>query len=112
MTLDSPTLGWLIIVVSAIGIYAFRISFIILWDWVDEVPDRLRFALTLVPPAVLATFIVPGVLAPGGTLTLAVENSRLFAAPIAIAVAYRTESILWTLVVGIGALLLWQTVVI
>lgn len=110
MTLDSSTVRWLIVGASAVGIYACRISFITLWHRVDEVPPRLEYALTLVPPAVLATFILPGVLAPEGTLSLTPANARLFAAPVAIVVAYRTENILWTLVAGIGALLVWQTV--
>lgn len=111
MTPDTATARWLVIVVAAVGVYALRSSFIVLWDRVEELPEEVTLALSLVPPAVLATFILPGVLSLGGDLTLNVKNSRLVAAPAAIIVAYRTESIFWTLVVGIGVLLLWQSAV-
>jgi len=112
MTSDVAITRWLIVGLAAVGIYALRCSFIILWDRVDEVPARVTYALSLVPPAVLATFIVPGVLAPSGNLSLSLDNARLVAAPVAIVVAYRTESILWTLASGVGVLLVWQTVVL
>lgn len=112
MTMESSAVRWLVIGVSALGVYALRVSFIALWDRLNDVPARVEYALALVPAAVLATFVVPGIFAPDGTMTLSPANGRLFAAPVAIVVAYRTESILWTLVAGVVALLCYQAVVL
>jgi branched-subunit amino acid transport protein len=52
------------------------------------------------PVAVLAAFVTPLVLAPGGTLEVSLHNAPLVAAVPTILVALRTKNLLLTVVVG------------
>jgi branched-subunit amino acid transport protein len=67
------------------------------------VPPRLERALRYVPAAVLAALVVPAVVAADGSPTL-LGNDRLLAGAAAALVAWRTESVLATIVVGMVAL--------
>ena len=71
-------------------------------------PKPVFDALRYVPPAVLATIIVPEVVRPDGqTLALTVENARLVAALLTVLVAWRTKNLLLTIVLGMLALWGW-----
>lgn len=95
---------WLAIVAIGIGTFLFRFSFLFLFEYLSDVPEGLERALRFVPPAVLAALVVPAVVIVEGDPALSVGNDRLLAAGIAAVVAWRTESILWTIVVGMVAL--------
>ncbi len=98
-----PTI-WLIIIGGTIGTFALRLSFIGAPDTLDALPDSVNRSLRYLPAAVLAALAVPAVLAPEGTLAIAANNARLPAAILAVAVAWRTESVFWTITVGMGTL--------
>ena len=100
---------WLIFLAAGLLTYAMRLSFILLWGKID-VPVWLQRALRFVPPAVLTAIFFPELFMPGGTLDLTPGNSRLIAGTLAVLVAWRTRSIVFTILVGMGVLLLIQYV--
>lgn len=65
---------------------------------------RLRALLAYVPPAVLSALVVPEVFVRDGELLLSANNPRLWAAAIAVLVAWRTRSVLATIAIGLAAL--------
>ncbi len=76
-----------------------------------DLPRPLLDALQFIPPAVLTAIIAPAVLMPDGeSLDLSPDNSYLAAGLVAALVAWRSKNLLLTLVVGMGALLLWRWV--
>lgn len=99
-------LVWTLIVLIGAGIYAFRLSFLQLRGLVDEFPPALERSLAYVPGAVLAALIFPALFTLDGTAG-GVLNPRAFAAGLAVVVAWRTKSMLATIVVGMGVL--WIT---
>lgn len=92
---------WTIIAVVGAGSIASRLSFIVLIGRLESVPPVVEELLRLVPPAVLAALILPTVVFTDGGVAV-VGNDRLLAAVIAAIVAWRTEDILATVVVGMG----------
>ena len=94
---------WLVIVAAGLGTYSLRLSFLALLGRVGAMPAAAQRALRLVPPAVLAALITPGVLRASGGLDL--WNARVAAAVVAAAVAVRTRHVAATL--GAGMIVLW-----
>jgi branched-subunit amino acid transport protein len=94
---------WIAIVAAGIGTFLLRASFLFLFERLGGVPPRLARALRYVPAAVLAALVVPALVAPDGTATV-VGNDRLLAGAVAAVVAWRTENVLATIVVGMVAL--------
>jgi branched-subunit amino acid transport protein len=97
-------------VMLAVGLLTFltRLSFILLQDkW--QPPAIVTRGLRFVPVAVLTAIFVPEILLVENQLALSLSNMRLMAGLIAILVAYKTKSALWTIAVGMGAfwLLTW-----
>jgi len=76
-----------------------------------EFPAWLITAMKFIPPSVLMAIIVPAVLMPDGTVAFAYTNSYLVAAIVAALVAWRTNNLLLTIVVGMASLWLWRLVV-
>ncbi len=99
---------WLVIIGMGIITYGIRLSMIVLLEKV-EIPTRLKQALRFVPPAVLSAIIFPELLQPGGRLDVSLGNERLMAGLLAMIVAWRTKNVLWTIIVGMAALWLLQT---
>ncbi|WP_227355350.1 AzlD domain-containing protein [Haladaptatus salinisoli] len=95
---------WLIILAAGVGTYLIRLSFIALFGLFDEVPERVERALRFVPAAVLSALVAPQLLYADGGVSLSPDNARLFAGALAALVAWRTEDILATLAVGMGAM--------
>lgn len=95
---------WLIIIGGTLGTFALRLSFIGAPDALDALPDGFNRSLRFLPAAVLAALAVPAVLAPEGSLAISPDNARLPAAILAVGVAWRTESVFWTIAVGMGTL--------
>jgi branched-subunit amino acid transport protein len=69
-----------------------------------EIPPRLSRVLRQIPPAALASLVVPALLRPNGQVDL--FQGRLWAGVLAALVAWRTRNIAITLVVGMGVLIL------
>lgn len=74
-------------------------------------PDSIFRALKFVPPAVLAAIILPAVLLQDGKMQISYTNAPLIASLVATIVAWRTKNLLLTIVIGMGALWLWQWLV-
>lgn len=89
---------WLAIVLSGAGTYAMRASFIALAHRMAEVPPAVQRLLRQIPPAALASIVVPALVRPEGSLDLL--QPRLAAGLVAAAVAWRTRNVALTLVAG------------
>lgn len=95
---------WAAIVGIGICTYAIRFSFIYLFGRIDAVPPRIQHVLRYVPAAVLAALVVPSVVTVQLPLTETLLDDRLIAGTIAALVAWRTEDVLYTIVVGMATL--------
>jgi branched-subunit amino acid transport protein len=97
---------WSLIVAMAAVTFALRVSFLLLHERISF-PPLVRRALRYVPYAVLAALVVPAVLNTGaGEQPAGVE--RMLAGLVGALVAWRTGSVLLTLLVGMAALWLGQ----
>ncbi len=101
---------WAVMILGGLLTFGMRFSFIYLLGRVD-VPPLVRRALRFVPPAVLSALIVPALLMPSGTLDLSLGNERWLAGLAAILVAWRTKSVLLTILAGIAALVILKLLV-
>ncbi len=99
---------WLLFIILGIGNFLLRYSFVYLFGKV-ELTENARRALRFVPPTVLLSLIMPAVLRNQGHLDLSLDNPRFYAGLVAGLVAYKTRSVLLTLIVGMGLLYLMQT---
>ena len=97
---------WLTIVLAAAGTYAMRASFLVFARRMATVPPFAQRLLRQIPPAALASLVVPALLRPAGHID--VTQARLYAGIVAAAVAWRTKSTTLTLVVGMAVLLVLQ----
>ena len=104
MTAWSHAGVWAAIAVIGICTFALRFSFIYLFGRIDAVPPRIRRVLRYVPAAVLAALVVPSVVAVEATVGATLLDDRVLAGAVAAAVAWRTENVLATIVVGMGTL--------
>lgn len=71
-------------------------------------PQSIFNALRYVPPAVLAAIVVPAVLMPQGTIDVSLSNAYLVAAIVCVVVAWRTNNLVLTIILGMGAMLGWR----
>ncbi len=69
-----------------------------------KLPEWVKRVLVYVPPAVMTAIITPALFFAGGTPTIGLDAPRLGAAIIASLLAWRTRSVLWTVVLGMVAL--------
>lgn len=99
----SATELWITLVVGGAITFALRWSFIALAG-VVTLPQSVQGALQYVPAAVLSAIVLPEVLVHNEHIDLSPGNLRLIAAIIAAFVAWRTRSILYTMIVGMAAL--------
>jgi branched-subunit amino acid transport protein len=97
---------WVAILLSGAGTYAMRASFLVAAHRLATVPPFVQRLLRQIPPAALASIVVPALLRPEGHVD--VTQARLYAGLIAAVVAWRTRNAAVTLVVGMAALLLFQ----
>ncbi|MFB6300622.1 MAG: AzlD domain-containing protein [Halobacteriales archaeon] len=100
----SDGLLWLVIVLIGIATFALRLSFIALVGRFETIPSWLDRSLRYVPAAVLSALVWPSVLRIDATLAVGADTPRLIAAAAAIVVAWYTEDVLATIVVGMGTL--------
>lgn len=99
---------WWIVLGMGVITFAIRLSMILMSGQIT-LGDELQRALRYVPPAVLSAIILPEIVQPGGTLDLSLGNERLLAGLLAIAVAWFTRNMIWTVITGMVALWLLQT---
>lgn len=96
---------WLLLVIVGCGLttFALRLSFIV--GGAQFKPGRrMQAVLGYVPPAVLAALIAPEILLRQGNIEIGMDNPRLLAGGIAVAVAFFTRSVLATIACGLVAL--------
>jgi len=94
-----PLSIWAVIVAGGLATFAIRLSFIHLFGRVDEVPPWLERALVYVPAAVLAALVAPD-FAPASATVEAALTPELLGGAAAVAAAWRTEDVLWTVAAG------------
>ena len=95
---------WITIVVAGAGTFAMRASFIAFAHRLTTVPPGVRRLLRQIPPAALASLVLPAFLRPHGSLDLI--QARFLAGALATYVAWRTNSVALTLVVGMATVVL------
>jgi branched-subunit amino acid transport protein len=103
-------MSWLWLAMAAGGLltYLIRLSFIQVFARL-EIPLALRRLLRYVPAAVLSAIIFPDLLLPTGRLDISLGNSRLLPGLLAALVAWRTKNAFLTILVGMAALLILQS---
>lgn len=94
---------WLAMLGMGLLTVALRSSFLLLPEGV-QLPALLRRALRYVPAAVLTAIYAPELLAQSGTVNLSLDNARLLAGLVAIAVAWRLRRTFLTIFAGMLAL--------
>ena len=94
---------WTAILLAGVGTYAMRASFLAFAHRMATVAPWVQRILRQIPPAALASLVVPALLRPAGHLD--VTQARLYAGLAAALVAWRTRSTALTLLVGMGLLL-------
>jgi branched-subunit amino acid transport protein len=102
--------SWAIVVIIGVGTYLTRLSFIgILGN--RKIPGYVERPLRLIAPAVIAAIAIPEVVAPFDVVDISFGNLRLSAGMIALAVAWKTRSMGWTIAVGMASLWLLDWIV-
>ena len=94
---------WLAILGMMVATFGQRASFLLLPDHI-QLPALLRRALRYVPAAVLTAIWAPELLLQNQVLYLGLENERLLAGLVAIAVAWRWRLTSVTIAAGLAAL--------
>lgn len=98
---------WIAIVATGIGTFAMRASFLAVADRLADVPPSIQRLLRQIPPAALASIVLPALLRPEGTVD--VTHPRLAAGLLAGLVAWRTKNVALTLTVGMAVVMLLDT---
>ena len=95
----------LLLTMAACGLVTFliRLSFIAFGHHLPDDP-RIEALLRYVPPAILGALIAPEIFMVGDNLNATPDNPRLWAALIALLVAWVTGSVLATIAAGMAAL--------
>lgn len=106
----SRTEIWITLLGMGLITFAIRASFLLFSEHFT-LSRRLERALKYVPAAVMAAIITPALVLPEGQIDLSITNVRLLAGIIAAIVAWRSRSILLTIVVGMAALWITQWLV-
>lgn len=100
---------WVIILGMGLITHALRLS-MILTSGRLTINEGLRHALRFAPAAVLSAIILPEMLQPAGALDVSPGNERMLAGLVAIAVAWRTQNMIWTVAVGMVVLWILQAI--
>lgn len=98
--------AWWTILVSGVITFAMRASFLLVAHRMVRVPARIHRLLRQIPPAALAALVLPAFLRPEGHVDLL--QGRFGAGVLAAVVAWRTKSVVATLLTGMAALLVIQ----
>ncbi len=98
------TTAWIAVLGAGVGTFAMRASFLAFAHRLAAVPPAVQRVLRQIPPAALASLVVPALLRPEGQLDLG--QVRFVAGIAAALVAWRTRSVALTLGVGMGLVML------
>ena len=102
---------WLLIVLAGAVTFLTRLSFIALLDRL-RLPEWFWRALRFVPVAVLSAIILPETVTRNGAIDLSWRNPQLYAAALAILVAWRSRNVLLTILAGMLGLLAAQALLV
>lgn len=102
MSVPAPEL-WLTVAFAGTGTYLIRLSFFALARRVAQPPPALVRVLRMIPPAALSALALPPILRPEGEAGF--DEPTLWAGLVAAVVAWRTNNVALTLVVGMAVLL-------
>ncbi len=94
---------WVVIIIAGLYTFLIRFSFIALVDKI-ELPGWLSSSLKYVPPSVLMVIAAQSLFYPLGRLDISFGNVRLLAGIVAVLVAWKTRSVLITILVGMAVL--------
>ncbi|MEY2424248.1 MAG: hypothetical protein QOI95_4315 [Acidimicrobiaceae bacterium] len=94
--------SWVAIVLAAVGTFSMRAAFLVVAPRMADVPTSVQRVLRQIPPAALASIVVPDLLRPRDHLDL--WQPELAAGVVAALVFWRTRSTTLTLVVGMAVL--------
>jgi branched-subunit amino acid transport protein len=97
---------WTVILVAGIGTFAMRASFIAAAHRLTTIPPGVQRLLRQIPPAALASLVLPALARPHDAIDLA--QPRFVAGAVAGLVAWRTGNAVLTLVVGMVLVVLLQ----
>lgn len=97
---------WATILLAGLGTFAMRASFIAAADRLVTVPPWAQRLLRQIPPAAMASIVLPALVRPEGELDLA--HPRFIAGIVAALVAWRTKNVMATLVVGMALVVLLE----
>ena len=106
--MSTPAL-WLTILGAGAVTFALRLSLIALLGRI-QIPPSLGRALRFVPAAVLTAVVIPLLFYENGVLQFSLGNERLLAGLVAALIAWRTRSVLFTLVGGMATLWTLQAI--
>lgn len=102
---------WLVMLLGGLITFAMRFSLIyLLAEGRFHIPETMRKALHYVPPAVLSAIIFPELFLYDGVLSVSLDNTRLLAGLIAIVIAWFSKNTLITIVAGMIALFVLQSI--
>lgn len=101
MRLDATSL-WLLMLVIGAGTFLIRFSFIWLFGR-GEISPGVQGILRFIPPSVLSAMILPSFVFPHHS-GFAIGNPRMWAGALAAIVAWRTKSMILTILTGMSAL--------
>ena len=94
---------WLTLVVIGLITFAYRFAFIFALERL-RLPGWIGQVLRFVPVAALTAIIVPELLVRNGAVQVTWQNERLIAGIVAILIAWRTQNVLLTIVLGMVCL--------
>lgn len=97
---------WTAIVLSGVGTFSMRASFLAFAHRLADVPPGVQRLLRQIPPAALAALVVPALLRPEGSIDL--THPRFAAGALAAMVAWRTKNVAATLTAGMAAVMLLE----
>ena len=106
----TPAAIWLAMIGMGLLTVALRSSFLLMPDRFG-LPPLLRRALRYVPAAVLTAIYAPELLVQSGVVNVCMDNARLLAGIVAIAVAWRLQRTFVTIAAGMLALYFFDMVV-
>lgn len=99
---------WLLILGMTIVTFSVRYPVLAVFSRVNF-PQPIIRALRFVPVAVLTAIVAPALLlTPDNRLFISPDNAYLVAGVVSIIVAWRTQKLLPTIVIGMGLFLLWR----
>lgn len=97
---------WLTVIGAGVGTYAMRLSFLAVAHRLADVPPSVQRILRQIPPAALASIVLPALVRPDGHLDLL--QARFLAGVVAGIVAWRTRNVALTLAVGMAIVMLFD----